>query len=449
MKFSYDYSYLSIFMKSIGINKKNMLSMLGITDYHSLKMWMDGKLPMPLPYIIKVCNFYPAILDNFFCDDDSPVIDNGNDGFLLCSTINHVEIIYNPNFLLDFRNQYDLTKKDYLEAFGTSDYASINRWMNGEQHIPVCAMLRFCNYYGIPLSGFFSGYNISPKNKLKAQKLPTGDYGLYNGTGRIVRTIVDTPSYTSVKQRLAKTNCLEFEKDYYSKLKPCLFNAPLPREKNKKTDKNTEDHLDVEAMGLVNQKYLQKCEAYQKENAELRAENIKLKRQLARMQKMGLNQDEQRKFISKDGFLNKISEGGHLDCKDLLPDQKLVLWEVMIRHGATQAWAYDRFFKEGFRKWELIGINKIKDDFINEHKAELWHNYADAEIAIQIQNTYKKGEFYMTLSRAQGLKKILREEMNALGMGGNSVLNKFSTDSWKEYELKGVYSLIDEFYKVL
>ena len=71
-------------------------------------------------------------------------------------------------------------------------------------------------------------------------------------------------------------------------------------------------------------------------------------------------------------IVEKITEPKtHLECNDLTPSQKKVLFAVMAKYGALQYFAYDRFFKEGFHEWELKGINQIKRDFIDAHRAEL------------------------------------------------------------------------------
>lgn len=146
------------------------------------------------------------------------------------------------------------------------------------------------------------------------------------------------------------------------------------------------------------------------------------------------------------------SPGAHLNCDDLTPNQKLYLWELMKSYGASQGFAYDRFFKEGFREWELLGIDNIKKRFIEEHQKELWTTPEDDGTVgyAGVLATYgdvcnTPGEFYRTLGRVFGLKKQFTEYMKSLGMGTNSVLNHFTNDDWKDYERVGIMAVIDEF----
>lgn len=146
-------------------------------------------------------------------------------------------------------------------------------------------------------------------------------------------------------------------------------------------------------------------------------------------------------------ILEKIMRPGlHLQNKDLTPQQKVKLWEIMKRYGASQGFSYDRYFKEGFRQWELTGTDQMKIDFLQEHALEIWPDDEKDESSFkEIAN--QKGEFYRTIGRVFGLKKTFSEYAMALGMGANSVLNHFSSDDWKDYERIGILAIVEEFEK--
>ena len=59
---------------------------------------------------------------------------------------------YNYGYLQQFMDSHKLAKKDLLEALGCGDYVSLNKWLDGKVPGHVTAMLRFCNYYNIPLA---------------------------------------------------------------------------------------------------------------------------------------------------------------------------------------------------------------------------------------------------------------------------------------------------------
>lgn len=134
---------------------------------------------------------------------------------------------------------------------------------------------------------------------------------------------------------------------------------------------------------------------------------------------------------------NKLSQqGGYLTREDLTPNQKKHLWKVMQRHEAKPGFSYERFFAKGFRKWELIGIDAIKNDFLKEHQAEL------AEVNIR-----KKDTFYHAIGRAH-LKLTFVARMAKLGMGTNTVVSRFGNmreTDFKEFERIGISTIIEEF----
>ena len=122
---------------------------------------------------------------------------------------------FNYGFLRAFKEANHLSKKDLLEALGSSDYTGINRWLDGKTPIHVTAMLRLCNYYNIPMSGFF--FDGDGKSTLTierptedSQTMPTDGYGIGNGAGKsIIETQVRERQVSSRAQAAAVTAGLE------------------------------------------------------------------------------------------------------------------------------------------------------------------------------------------------------------------------------------------------
>jgi len=151
-------------------------------------------------------------------------------------------------------------------------------------------------------------------------------------------------------------------------------------------------------------------------------------------------------------ILDKLAQPkAHLNRDDLTPNQKKHLWVVMQRHDATQGFSYDRFFKEGFKEWELRGIDRIKKDFLQLHEKELWTTpeedgtigYAGV-LAFIDDNEHC---FYDLIGRV-GLKMVFTAYMGELGMGSNTVLERFGKaqeEDFKDYERIGILAVIEEF----
>ena len=116
---------------------------------------------------------------------------------------------YNYAYLRDFMESHKLAKKDLLEALGCGDYVSLNKWLDGKVPVHVTAMLRFCNYYNIPMDGFFFDGDGMPAIRpslpgVGSQTLPTDGYGMKEGRGRgIVETRIGERKVTSAAQATA------------------------------------------------------------------------------------------------------------------------------------------------------------------------------------------------------------------------------------------------------
>lgn len=123
---------------------------------------------------------------------------------------------YNYGYLKQFMESHRLLKKDLLEALDCYDYVSLNKWLDGKVPMHITALLRFCNYYNVPMSNFFVDGDGMPCDfepvmpDSTAQLLPTDGYGIKEGKGRgIVETRVPNIKATSNAQKAAVAEGLE------------------------------------------------------------------------------------------------------------------------------------------------------------------------------------------------------------------------------------------------
>lgn len=453
MKLYYKYNFLRQFIEVKNLSKKQILEVLGSTDYYTLNQWLSGRVPVHMNGIILLCNHFNIGLENFVVDFDCNVT-RSNIAALECD--DSVKLQYNNGLLQSFMSENKLIKRDLLEALGSSDYISINTWLKGSTPMHICAILRFCNYYGIPLSDFFLNDGrplvMSITNDVTAQTTPTEMYGLREGPGRkIVLTYVDNPPITSAPQQKAVEKYHKLYADYSSTDDNASKHFDSYETKKDRVKEQTENE-EVLRLKLEHEKELRKMEheyserevAIRKECADMwaaeRSGYLSVIEQLK-------NQLAIATGVRRHLILEKIMRPGlHLQNKDLTPQQKVKLWEIMKRYGASQGFSYDRYFKEGFRQWELTGTDQMKIDFLQEHALEIWPDDEKDESSFkEIAN--QKGEFYRTIGRVFGLKKTFSEYAMALGMGANSVLNHFSSDDWKDYERIGILAIVEEFEK--
>ena len=143
----------------------------------------------------------------------------------------------------------------------------------------------------------------------------------------------------------------------------------------------------------------------------------------------------------------------HLKSTDLTSDEKKMIYALMMKHGASYSFGYDRFFKEGFDKWEMIGIDAIKKNFLKLHDAEIASAVPDdgtegdrgyaAVLALEAQD---KGGFWKILGQVRSLKSTFSDYMIDMGMMSRITISKrFTNDDWKEWELIGVNKILEEF----
>lgn len=147
-----------------------------------------------------------------------------------------------------------------------------------------------------------------------------------------------------------------------------------------------------------------------------------------------------------NSVLHKITSSKVLTCDDLTSQDKEKLYTLMERLGASRAFTYDRFFKEGFRLWELIGVDSIKDFFLLSSAHKDLYDYLNV---LRVDNRSEDGWFWTAISSEWGLRASLKAVMIQLGMLSEVTIQKrFSTDNWKEFERKGLISILSSFEPV-
>lgn len=129
-----------------------------------------------------------------------------------------------------------------------------------------------------------------------------------------------------------------------------------------------------------------------------------------------------------------------LASKDFLSADKQRLYEHFGKYGLPHSTCYLRIFDKGFKEWEIVGVDSIKDSFIKEHLSEI-----SAAVDGDVDLCKLRGsEFYEYLHRAKLVSEFKRL-MNRLGMSEGTTLKRFLKDDFKLWERKGVKYLIGEF----
>lgn len=135
--------------------------------------------------------------------------------------------------------------------------------------------------------------------------------------------------------------------------------------------------------------------------------------------------------MNKNCF-SKILSGGILNVSDLTSDEKKSLFALMEKYGMSVSTAYLRFFDKGFKSWEIIGVSKIKNDFM-------------ASLVKKADATSDTANFYARIS-ALGEGVRFCNYMKSLGMKSQmTVRSRFKSENFDDWEVKGVASIIDEY----
>ena len=118
------------------------------------------------------------------------------------------------------------------------------------------------------------------------------------------------------------------------------------------------------------------------------------------------------------------------------------LYSLMEKHGASRGFTYDRFFKEGFRLWDLVGVDFVKDFFLRSNQKKAVLDYLNI---LRLNGGLGDGWFWTTIGEEWGLRASFKNFMALLGMLSDVTIQKrFSSDNWKEFERIGIISILRE-----
>ena len=154
-----------------------------------------------------------------------------------------MKLSYNYGYLSYFMQVNGLKKREILKAIGTEDYTSLNRWLDGRVPMHVTAMLRLCNYYNIPLDGFFfdgdTPARINPPAPNKdSQTTPTDGYGMEDGKRK--------PGYG-----ITNTDVDEYGENKDARLKIVTDGVAAQKLKSESTEEETNDSFATNAQVIV------------------------------------------------------------------------------------------------------------------------------------------------------------------------------------------------------
>lgn len=133
--------------------------------------------------------------------------------------------------------------------------------------------------------------------------------------------------------------------------------------------------------------------------------------------------------MKKEMFENLINSRGCATSSLFSAEDKELIYSIMEKNGMCRSTAYNRFFRDGFKEWELLGVNKAIYQFAHQK-----------QMGSSVLNNPKT--FFPNL----GNKSDFKSFMNSLGMGLNSVSSHFTDWSFKKWEEAGVRQIIERYF---
>lgn len=133
--------------------------------------------------------------------------------------------------------------------------------------------------------------------------------------------------------------------------------------------------------------------------------------------------------MKKKNFTNLINGRGHSTSADFTPKDKSIIFSTLESYGMNRSTAYNRFFRDGFERWEIEGIEN------------LLKRYCEA-LGIDNTITCLNENFYISLNNKGKFKAFMSDN----GMGLNTVIARFTNYNFKKWELKGIEQIINDHF---
>lgn len=209
---------------------------------------------------------------------------------------------YNYSFLPDFLHRNNIMKRDLLDAVGTNDYITLNRWLSKQTAVGTEMMLRLCNTFDIAPSCFFVDLD-APRTMTVAMPTPDTQTEPEGGYGEKRRTSWNPAPLMKHRTMWPPTN--ETTTTETQKAIPVSEDIALLRmqaEYERRINKLNEEHAQRERE--LKKEYLERLRETKDKNAELVGT---LKAQVSFLQDM-LKKDTRNAPAYSTGYLSDVGK---------------------------------------------------------------------------------------------------------------------------------------------
>lgn len=127
--------------------------------------------------------------------------------------------------------------------------------------------------------------------------------------------------------------------------------------------------------------------------------------------------------MRKNSFVKILNHRGHSTSADFTPREKKKLFAFFGMYGMTKGTLHNRFFRDGFKEWEIKGVELCIKEYCSKAGVEPPDRMED---------------FFKTCDR-----KTFVSYMSLQGMSRPTVYKRFDAWLFKVWEVKGIENLID------
>lgn len=99
---------------------------------------------------------------------------------------------YRYDFLRTWMKAHGKTRKEILNAIGTQDYKTCNKWINGTTSMPIGYMIDFCTYFDVDVLEFFEKDGL-PLSEILEKKNKTNESDMKSNE-KWMQKVIETQS---------------------------------------------------------------------------------------------------------------------------------------------------------------------------------------------------------------------------------------------------------------
>lgn len=129
-------------------------------------------------------------------------------------------------------------------------------------------------------------------------------------------------------------------------------------------------------------------------------------------------------------IFEKLLEGGIIaDVAELSSDEKRLIYDTMREYGMSDGTTWNRFYRDGFKPWELRGVRNIMAEFVKEQRLDP---------ALLLEPKLFIGQL--------PVKRQFHKKMESYGMCATTTDYRFKGWNFKPWEEAGIRRIVNKHF---